>query len=113
MVKAMVSKVSPNAKATPAKPIPRFGNAAAKTALPQPPNTSQNVPKNSAKQRLLRVIEGPPVQPPKMMPQNRLAGGHTISRAATPLLRPHSDGTYIMVMGYAAFEQFPTLQELA
>jgi hypothetical protein len=55
----MVSKVSPNAKATPANPIPRFGNAAAKTALPQPPNTSQNVPKNSAKPRLLRVIEGP------------------------------------------------------
>lgn len=50
-----MSKVSPKAKATPAKPIPRFGKAAAKTALPQPPNTSQNVPKNSAKQRLLRV----------------------------------------------------------
>ena len=55
MVKAMVSRVSPKAKATPAKPIPRFGNAAAKTALPQPPNTSQDVPKNSATQRLLSV----------------------------------------------------------
>src|SRR5262249_13033691 len=30
------------------KPIPSPGNAAARTALPQPPNTSQNVPVNSA-----------------------------------------------------------------
>src|ERR1051325_563520 len=48
----MVSTVRPNAKATPRNPMPRFGNAAAKTALPQPPNTSQNVPKNSATTRL-------------------------------------------------------------
>src|SRR2546423_4136439 len=44
---ARVSTVSPNASDTPAKPMPRFGNAAASTALPQPPRTSQNVPRNS------------------------------------------------------------------
>jgi hypothetical protein len=49
MANAMVNTVSPKAKATPANPIPRPGKAAAKTALPQPPKTSQNVPMNSAK----------------------------------------------------------------
>jgi hypothetical protein len=49
----MVRTVRPNASATPTNPIPRFpipafGNAAARTALPHPPNTSQNVPTNSA-----------------------------------------------------------------
>src|SRR5947209_16355932 len=42
---APVSTVSPNASATPAKPIPSFGYPAARTALPHPPSTSQNVPK--------------------------------------------------------------------
>ncbi len=46
---AIVSTVKPNASATPANPIPRPGKAAASTAAPQPPNTSQNVPMNSAK----------------------------------------------------------------
>src|ERR1035437_4631100 len=46
-----VSTVSPNASATPPKPIPSFGNAAARTALPHPPSTSQNVPMNSAIRR--------------------------------------------------------------
>jgi hypothetical protein len=40
--------VRPNARETPSKPIPTSGNAAASTALPQPPRTSQNVPINSA-----------------------------------------------------------------
>src|SRR5271154_4315222 len=44
----MVSTVSPKAKATPTKPMPSCGNAAARTALPHPPNTSQKVPRNSA-----------------------------------------------------------------
>src|ERR1700730_3355903 len=44
----MVRTVSPNAKATPTNPMPSCGKAAASTALPQPPNTSQKVPKNSA-----------------------------------------------------------------
>src|SRR5215472_3304824 len=48
----MVSNVRPKASATPAKPMPKLGKAPAKTALPHPPNTSQNVPKNSAPQRL-------------------------------------------------------------
>src|SRR6516162_1686876 len=47
----MVRTVSPNAKATPRKPIPRFGKPAASTAAPQPPNTSHKVPKNSATTR--------------------------------------------------------------
>jgi hypothetical protein len=51
MAKAMVSTVSPKAKDTPNKPIPTFGKAAANTALPQPPKTSQNVPINSAAKR--------------------------------------------------------------
>src|SRR4051794_33005956 len=52
MAYAIVNTVSPNASDTPRSPIPRFElvppKAAARTALPQPPNTSQNVPKNSA-----------------------------------------------------------------
>src|ERR1700704_1767509 len=52
----MVRTVNPKARATPAKPMPRLGNAAASTALPQPPNTSQNVPKNSAVARRPSVI---------------------------------------------------------
>src|SRR5690348_8425438 len=53
---AIVSTVKPKASATPTKPMPRFGNAAASTALPQPPITSQNVPKNSAPKRLPMLI---------------------------------------------------------
>src|SRR5690606_1179889 len=45
---APVSTVRPKASATPANPIPSSGKAAASTALPQPPRTSQNVPRNSA-----------------------------------------------------------------
>src|SRR5271168_129618 len=44
----MVRTVRPKARATPRKPMPRAGNAAARTAAPHPPKTSQNVPKNSA-----------------------------------------------------------------
>src|SRR5258705_11014658 len=50
-----VSTVRPNASATPRKPIPSDVpsdmNFAANTALPQPPNTNQNVPMNSAASR--------------------------------------------------------------
>src|SRR5947207_3426110 len=48
MAYAIVSTVSPNASDTPSRPIPTLGNAADRTALPHPPNTSQNVPINSA-----------------------------------------------------------------
>src|SRR4051812_12037873 len=48
MAYAIVSTVNPNAKLTPSRPMPTFGNAAARTALPHPPKTSQNVPMNSA-----------------------------------------------------------------
>src|SRR5579862_4399032 len=58
MAKAMVSTVSPKARATPAKPIPRPGKAAASTALPQPPKTSQDVPMNSAKSLFERGMFG-------------------------------------------------------
>ncbi|MNI77398.1 hypothetical protein D3C73_1336890 [compost metagenome] len=53
MAKAMVNTVRPNASATPSTPIPS-GEDAANTALPQPPNTSQNVPNNSVTERLNR-----------------------------------------------------------
>ena len=45
---AIESTVRPKASDTPRKPMPRSGYAAAKTALPQPPRTSQNVPIASA-----------------------------------------------------------------
>jgi hypothetical protein len=44
----MVTTVNPNAIATPTNPIPSSGYAAASTALPHPPSTSQSVPINSA-----------------------------------------------------------------
>src|SRR5271155_1643793 len=65
MAKAMVRTVSPKAKATPRKPMLKLtpgmkdGNAAAKTAEPQPPKTSQKVPKNSAAARFERCMESP------------------------------------------------------
>src|SRR5690606_38833920 len=55
----MVNSVRPKAKATPAKPMPNSGYAAAKIALPHPPNTSQKVPNSSAVQRLIKVIFRP------------------------------------------------------
>src|ERR1039457_5568966 len=48
MANAIVRTVKPNARATPRYPIPTFGMPAARTALPQPPKTSQKVPMNSA-----------------------------------------------------------------
>jgi hypothetical protein len=57
IAKAIVRTVRPNARATPRNPIPRPGNAAARTALPHPPKTNQNVPKNSAAARFPSVIE--------------------------------------------------------
>jgi len=48
---AMVSTVKPKARDTPRNPIPRVGNPAARTALPQPANVNQKVPKNSAPRR--------------------------------------------------------------
>src|SRR6516225_4147104 len=56
----MVNTVSPKAKATPRKPMPRFGKAAASTALPHPPKTSQKVPTNSAAARLDSGIQTTP-----------------------------------------------------
>src|SRR5581483_7247155 len=53
----MVRTVNPKAKATPNSPMPTFGNAAARTALPHPPKTSQNVPMNSAVALLLKGIK--------------------------------------------------------
>ncbi len=55
---AMVSTVRPKAIATPRKPTPSpvsvspLTNIAANTAVPQPPNTSQKVPRNSAPKAL-------------------------------------------------------------
>jgi hypothetical protein len=47
----MVSTVNPKAKLTPRNPMPSDGKPAANTALPQPANVSQKVPKNSAPRR--------------------------------------------------------------
>jgi hypothetical protein len=58
----MVNTVKPKAKLTPTKPIPKLmglspsKNLADKTALPQPPNTNQKVPINSAANFLLSII---------------------------------------------------------
>jgi hypothetical protein len=52
MANAMVNTVKPKARATPSTPIPEAAN----TALPQPPNTSQNVPNNSVVERLSKDI---------------------------------------------------------
>src|SRR6056297_2059345 len=49
----MVSTVRPKASETPAKPMPSSGKPAARTALPQPPKTSQKVPKASAASLLI------------------------------------------------------------
>jgi hypothetical protein len=57
MANAMVSTVSPNARDTPNNPIPTAGNAAANTALPQPPNTNQNVPNPSVIERLNKDMQ--------------------------------------------------------
>src|SRR5690606_41588689 len=62
MAKAMVSTVRPNASETPSNPIPTSGNAAARTALPQPPRTNQNVPINSATKRFANGIGGSPCE---------------------------------------------------
>src|ERR1700678_793803 len=56
IAKAIVSSVRPKASATPANPMPRLGKAAARTALPHPPRTSQNVPMSSAASRFERGI---------------------------------------------------------
>src|SRR5690349_1749246 len=56
----MVRTVRPKASETPTKPMPSpcTGPAkfAARTALPQPPSTSQKVPNSSAARRLERFI---------------------------------------------------------
>ena len=53
MAYIMVRTVSPNARDTPTKPMPKPGNFAASTAAPQPPSTSQSVPMNSAAKRFV------------------------------------------------------------
>src|SRR5882757_893320 len=57
MANAIVSTVRPKASDTPTKPMPSSGKAAANTADPHPPNTSQAVPMNSATS--LRVMPRP------------------------------------------------------
>src|ERR1700761_4842475 len=69
MAKAMVSTVRPKARATPTKPMPKAGKAAASTAEPHPPKTSQAVPMNSAAS--LRVMTHPPFCYPWVEPYAR------------------------------------------
>src|SRR5271168_1490025 len=65
MAKAMVRTVRPKANATPTNPTLKLtpgifdGKPAARTAVPQPPKTSQKVPKNSAAARFERGIRSP------------------------------------------------------
>jgi hypothetical protein len=54
----MVKTVNPKASETPTKPIPAPGKLQANNALPQPPNTSQYVPKNSANSFFIMLILG-------------------------------------------------------
>src|SRR5689334_25382712 len=61
MANAMVKTVNPKAKETPNNPIPTLVKAAASTALPQPPKTSQKVPIYSATSFLLRDIAAAPL----------------------------------------------------
>ncbi len=49
--------VRPKAKETPSSPMPTWGKAAERTALPQPPRVSQKVPRNSADARLTRDMD--------------------------------------------------------
>src|SRR5438105_8532203 len=55
----MVITVSPRAAGTRSSRMPTAGNAAAYTALPQPPRTSQKVPMNSAIMRMRSVMSSP------------------------------------------------------
>src|SRR5947208_10888379 len=57
----MVTTVRPKASATPTRPMPISGNFAAKTALPQPPKTSQKVPMNSAPSFFDSGMAEPPI----------------------------------------------------
>src|SRR6478609_12239208 len=45
---AIVRTVRPKARATPSQPTPTSGLVVASTAVPQPPKTRTNVPRNSA-----------------------------------------------------------------
>jgi hypothetical protein len=57
MAYAMVMTVRPKASETPTKWMPWSGKPAAKTALPQPPKTNQNVPNTSAISRFDKGME--------------------------------------------------------
>src|SRR5579872_6091562 len=79
MAKAMTNTVRPNARATPTNPMPNAGNAAASTAAPQPPSTSQAVPMNSATS--LRIIARSPL----------LASPQNVDGKLGPLDHPQDD----------------------
>src|SRR5881394_3988939 len=92
MAYAIVSTVKPNANDTPSRPIPTLGKEAASTALPQPPNTSQNVPIDSATMGLASITVIPPASESRKEQRGcrqshrkrRDAGtGFTATRAAT------------------------------
>src|SRR5580704_6582884 len=86
MANAIVSTVRPKARATPTNPMPSVGKPAANTAAPHPPNTSQKVPKNSAKARFLRVMTSPLSQTEvrfRLGPRLRAEGYHNAGRIET------------------------------
>src|SRR5690349_14996444 len=94
----MVRTVRPKANATPANPIPRLGKLASNNAAPQPPNTSQNVPMNSAEHFLKRDIETP------QAPEMRKDGGTSFFGGTNPQMHhalciesQYNEGVFIHV----------------
>src|SRR6185295_14731721 len=73
----MVSTVKPKARAMPWKPI----SAPAKIAAPQPPKTSQKVPKNSAaRRRLMGCMCGAPPRRTPCLDRGRTGGREPVPR---------------------------------
>src|SRR5262245_25247594 len=86
----MVSTVSPKAKLTPRNPMPSVGKPAASTALPQPANVSQKVPKNSApRRRGIYMIPSPCFLPVWMIEEVALLTIMFVSEGITKRVRLH------------------------
>ncbi|PYQ24332.1 MAG: sodium:proton antiporter [Acidobacteria bacterium] len=110
MAYAMVRTVRPKASATPSRPMPTWGKAAARTALPHPPSTSQAVPMNSAAALLVMVI-GCLLSPchflplPTSLPRTRAGGRTSCTCRAIPaaiLPRAMIDPQFVPALGWIA-----------
>src|SRR5512137_2747856 len=88
---APVTTVRPKARATPRMPTLPSASDRPRTAVPTPPSTSQNVPRNSAASCLDRGMEGPPkedgrrrdlsTRPLDVPLLSRAPGGDVVGRA--------------------------------